>query len=113
MVKQKIEEQFKAKEDAMDESCKDGDLNKFWSLWSEALERGYLEHITDSKKIDKTKIGRGKMTIIEMGPRRKDVAKDAEDVEEGGAGSNAGAVGVAHRERDTVSEQRGDQREGD
>ena len=61
-------------------------MDEFWKLWSEALEKGYLEFLTESKKISKHLTGRGKISIVEIIPKRKEMAGSVEEVRKGGSG---------------------------
>ena len=59
-------------------------LDHFWKLWCEALENGYLEILTGTKEIHKKETGRGKITIVDMKPKRKDMATSVEEIRIGG-----------------------------
>ena len=84
ILQQTIDRHFKAEDEGLDECLQKEDMNGFWKLWSKALEKGYLEHLNETKEVNKKLMGRGKVTIVEKVPQRREMASNIEDIRKGG-----------------------------
>ena len=82
---QAIDRHYEVKNEEIDEALRRGDMNRVWELWSRALERGYLEHLNESKEVTKNMMGRGKVNIVEKTPQRRELAETVEDIRKGGS----------------------------
>ena len=52
--------------------CKhEGDSAEYWSIWSNAIEKGWLSFLGHAGATRKALLGRGKVTILRRKPVRK------------------------------------------
>ena len=84
VLQQTIDKHFQTEDEGLDECLLKEDMDGFWKLWSKALEKGYLEHLNETKEVNKKLMGRGKVTIIEKVPQRRVMASSIEEIRKGG-----------------------------
>ena len=58
---------------------KANDTSGFWRTWSKAVERGILQYLDEGKVFNRKASGRGKVTFIDVKPKRKDGGRKGTD----------------------------------
>ena len=79
MLKNQIDKNLKEANRGLRIYQEANDTSGFWRTWSKAVERGILQYLDEGKVFNRKANGRGKVTFIDVKPKRRDGGKTGTD----------------------------------